>query len=278
MTRPRIIPCLLLSGSGFYKTVRFKRPRYLGDPINILRIFNEKEVDEIVILDIAATPNNREPDYAYLKDLASECFMPLAFGGGIRSVDQVSRILELGAEKVVMNTAALGDPTLVEAAARVVGSQSVVISIDVRKDLFGRYEVVTFGGCRRTGRSPADVAQQMEQCGAGEILLNSVDRDGLMAGYDLRLVRQVCCRVRIPVVACGGAGSVDHIREVISEGKASAAAVGSFFVFTGPYRAVLINVPSQEELEARVYSQIPRASAHSAVDDPKEAKMKSTSA
>ena len=259
MIRPRIIPCLLLRDRGFYKTVRFKNPKYLGDPINILRIFNEKEVDEITILDIGATLNGREPNFEFLKELASECFMPLAYGGGVQRLEQIVRLLELGIEKVVLNTAAIGDPALIEKAASLVGSQSIVVSIDVKKNLFGRHEVVTSGARQRTGLLAEKWATEVERRGAGEILLNAVDRDGMMDGYDLKLVRAVSNAVSIPVVACGGAGSVEHIREVLTEGAASAAAAGSFFVYTGPYRAVLINVPARDELQNQVFSYLPQS-------------------
>lgn len=254
MIRPRIIPSLLLRGTGFVKTTRFAEPRYLGDPINILRIFNEKEVDEIVVLDIAATPNNAEPNYELLRDLAGECFMPLAYGGGIRNLDQISRILQLGVEKVVINTAAVTRPEFIREAAQLAGSQSVVASIDTKRTLFGGHEVVTQCGKIRTGLDPVELAKTLEDRGIGEILLNSIDRDGTMSGYDLRLIRRVAGAVKIPVIAAGGAGSVTDIRQAFVEGRASAAAAGSLFVYTGPYKAVLINVPSQEQLNREVFA------------------------
>jgi cyclase len=250
MIKTRVIPCLLLKGSGFYKTIKFKNPTYLGDPINILRIFNEKEVDEIMILDIGVTPSNKGPNVAFLNDLASECFMPLGYGGGVTTIDQMRMLFQLGFEKVALNTAAVEKPELVSEAAKQFGSQSTVVSIDVKKGIVGGYEVMTRCGAGKTGRNPADFAREMEQRGAGEILLNSIDRDGTMHGYDLALLKMVSSVVSVPVVACGGAGSVAHLREAVEQGGASAVAAGSFFVFQGKHRAVLINVPSPAELEA----------------------------
>ena len=250
MIKTRVIPCLLLKGSGFYKTIKFKKPTYLGDPINILRIFNEKEVDEIMILDIGATPSNKGPNMAFLNDLASECFMPLGYGGGVTTIDQMRMLFQLGFEKVTLNTAAVEKPELVSEAAKRFGSQSIVVSIDVKNGMLGGYEVMTRCGAEKTGYNPADFAREMEQRGAGEILLNSIDRDGTMHGYDLALLKMVSAVVSVPLVACGGAGSVAHLREAIEQGGASAVAAGSFFVFQGKHRAVLINVPSPAELEA----------------------------
>ncbi len=249
MYRPRVIPCLLLKNQGLVKTVRFKDPKYLGDPINIVKIFNDKEVDELVFLDIAATVEGREPPYALLEDIASEAFMPLGYGGGIRSLDQVRTILGLGVEKVVINTSAFENPGLVSEAAGLVGSQSVVVSMDVRKTFWGKYEVCTRGGRKATGLDPMAFAAEMERLGAGELVLNSIDRDGTMKGYDLDLIRAVTGRVNIPVVACGGAGSVADLAAAVKEGRASAAGAGSMFVFHGPHRAVLISYPKDEDLK-----------------------------
>jgi cyclase len=248
MLKNRVIPCLLLKDRGFVKTVSFKKPRYLGDPINILKIFNEKEVDEIVILDIAATAEGRKPDFDYLAEITGECFMPLGYGGGITELDDVRRLLGLGFEKVVLNTAAYERPELIEAAAREVGSQSVVVSIDIKKGLLGKHEVWIRGGRKKIDTNPIAYVREMESRGAGEIILNSIDNDGRMCGYDLGFVRSVTATVGIPVVACGGAATVDDLRSVITEGKASAAAAGSMFVFQGPHRAVLISYPSTAEL------------------------------
>ncbi len=247
MIRPRVIPALLLKGQGLVKTVKFKDPKYLGDPINIVRIFNDKEVDELIFLDITATNEKRRPPFEALSKITSECFMPLGYGGGIRSLEDVRTLLGLGVEKVILNTAAVEMPELVTEAAAYAGSQAVVISIDVKRSLLGKYEVFTHSGLQGTGLDVVRHAQEMERRGAGELFVNSIDRDGTMQGYDLDLVRRVAQAVNIPVVACGGAGKVEHLAEAIRAG-ASAAAAGSMFVFQGPLRGVLISYPSQEEL------------------------------
>lgn len=243
------MPCLLLRNQGLVKTVNFKNPRYLGDPINIVKIFNEKEIDELVILDIGATIEGKPPSLPLLRDIAGECFVPLAFGGGVRSLRMIQDVLRLGFEKVVINTQAVENPKFIREASTEFGSQSIVVSIDVKKTLLGRYEVVTRNARKSTGLDPGDFAQRMEDCGAGELLLNSVDRDGTLRGYDLELLRRTTQRVGLPVIACGGAGSLEHFREAIHDGRASAVAAGSFFVFQGRHRAVLITFPTQKQLE-----------------------------
>jgi cyclase len=249
MIRPRVIPALLLKGQGLVKTVKFKDPKYLGDPINIVRIFNDKEVDEIVLLDITATPENRGPQFEALKNIASEAFIPLAYGGGIRSMNDVHTLLAIGIEKLILNTSAVELPTLVREIADHAGSQAAVVSMDVKRNLLGRYEVFTRCGQKKTGLDPVKHAVEMEKMGAGEIIVNSIDRDGTMQGYDVDLVRKVADAVGIPVVACGGAGNLPHIAEVIKQGHASAAAAGSMFVFQGPLRGVLISYPEPKELK-----------------------------
>lgn len=253
MFRPRVIPCLLLRGSGLVKTVKFKAPTYLGDPRNIIRIFNDKQVDELIVLDIMATRENREPSFALLKELTSECFMPVAYGGGICSVSQAEAVLRLGVEKIAVNSMAIERPQLMTDMAKAFGSQSVVASIDVKRSLFGQYEVVTRGGTFRTGAAPIEFARRMEDAGVGEILLNSVDRDGMMTGYDVDLIKTVSSAVRVPVVACGGAGEQRHLRAAVVDGGAAAAAAGSLFVFHGPHRAVLVSFPSLIERQ-RVFA------------------------
>ena len=248
MIQTRVIPCLLLRNSGLVKTVQFKDPKYLGDPINIVRIFNDKEVDEIVFLDITATTERKRPPFELLKKIASECFMPLCYGGGVADVDTMKELYNVGIEKVALNTAAVESPAVVAAASHEFGAQSVIVSIDVHKKMFGGYRVYTRGGRKDSGLDPVIHARRMEQEGAGEILLNSIDRDGTMTGYDLDLVRCVSGAVGIPVVACGGARSVADLGVVVREGGASAAAAGSIFVFQGPHRAVLISYPTQREL------------------------------
>jgi imidazole glycerol-phosphate synthase subunit HisF len=249
--RPRVIPCLLLKNEGLVKTVKFKDPKYLGDPINIVRIFNDKEVDELIFLDITATVENRPPNFEILGKITSECFMPLGYGGGIRTLEDVRKLLAIGVEKIVLNTSAVENPSLIRAAADYAGSQAVVISIDVKKTMFGKYEVYTRGGRKATGLDPVKFAVEMEKQGAGELFLNSIDRDGTMQGYDLELVRRVADSVTVPVVACGGAGNIQHLAEAIQAG-ASAAAAGSMFVFQGPLRGVLISYPAQQELKRAI--------------------------
>lgn len=247
MLTTRVIPCLLWKNAGFVKTERFRNARYLGDPINIVKIFNEKEVDEIIIVDITATIENRPPRIKELEKIVSECFMPVCYGGGIRSVENAKEILNVGVEKVAINSAAIEDPLLVRRTADIFGSQSTVSSIDVSKSFRGMYDVVTRGGSGGTGLDPVSVAMEMEEMGAGEILLNSVERDGTMQGYDIELIKRVSDAVSVPVIACGGAGQVRHFRDAVDAG-ASAVAAGSMFVFQGKYRAVLISYPSEQEL------------------------------
>lgn len=248
MLQTRVIPSLLMSDRRLIKTVKFKKPIYLGDPINTVRIFNDKFVDELILLDIGATRKSAEPDYAYLESIASQCFMPLGYGGGVTSAEQVRRLLSLGIEKVAINSAAVSDPELITRAADLAGSQSIVVSIDVKTDWRGRYEVRTHNGQRKTKLDPAEFAIEAENRGAGEILLNSIDQDGQMNGYDLKLIEHVSKAVSIPVVACGGAGRVEHFSKAVHEGGASAVAAGSMFVFSGPHKAVLINFPPQDTL------------------------------
>ena len=248
MIKPRVIPALLLKGQGLVKTVKFKEPKYLGDPINIVRIFNDKEVDELVLLDITATPEKRGPQFDLLKNIASEAFIPLAYGGGIRSMDDVKKLLSIGIEKLIMNTSAMETPSLVREVADHAGSQAAVVSMDVKKGLLSKYEVFTHCGQKKTGLDPVKHAVEMERMGVGEIIINSINRDGTMQGYDIDLVRKVADAVRVPVVACGGAGNLSHVSEVIKQGHASAAAAGSIFVFQGPLRGVLISYPTPKEL------------------------------
>jgi len=244
----RVMPCLLLRGWGLVKTVKFKNPTYVGDPINTVRIYNEKEVDELIFLDITATPRRSDPPYQVISEIASECFMPFAYGGGIRSLDQMKNIFELGVEKVAVNSYAAENPAFVTQAAKAFGSQSIIVSIDARKTLFGHYRVCTHGGTKELKVDIADYAKAMEAAGAGEILLTSIDRDGTFEGYDVELIRRVTSRVSIPVIACGGAGKVEDFAEAVTEGGASAVAAGSMVVYQGPHRAVLINFPTSRQL------------------------------
>lgn len=245
MLLPRIIPCLLIRKRGLVKTVGFKDAKYVGDPVNAVRIFNEKEVDELMVLDIDATAEGREPDYELIGQLAAECRMPLCYGGGVRDSTQVERIVGLGVEKVAMSTAAVEHPEIIVRAGEAVGSQSIVVVLDVRRSTAGTYEVFTRNGTRASGRSPVDLAIEVEKWGAGEVVVNSIDRDGAMKGYDLDLVRLVRRQIGVPMTCLGGAGSLQDIRQVISEHGAIGAAAGSLFVFKGIYRAVLINYPNR---------------------------------
>lgn len=248
MLKTRVIPCLLLRGSGLVKTRRFKDPKYVGDPINAIKIFNDKEVDELVLLDITASREGRGPALSTIEAVASECFMPLAYGGGLRTVDEARQVLKLGVEKVIFNTTAWRSPQVLTDASREFGAQAIVASIDVRRKWLGRLEVLVEGGTRATGQSPVDYARRMQDAGAGEILLTSIDRDGTLEGYDLELVEAVCRAVQIPVVACGGAASLQDFAAATARGAAAVAA-GALFVFHGPHRAVLITYPSRQELE-----------------------------
>lgn len=246
---PRVMPVLLLRGRGLVKTTAFKDPVYLGDPVNVIRIFNDKEVDELTLLDIEATRQQRGPNLTLLREIASECFMPLGYGGGITTVDQIKQLLALGIEKVVINSAAADTPGFVTAAAEQAGSQSVVVSIDVKKRLFGGARVVTRAAAHDTGLDPVAYAVEMQKRGAGELIVNSVDRDGTMKGYDLELIRKVSSAVDVPVVACGGASGVDDLGRAVAAG-ASAVAAGAMFVFQGAHRGILISFPARQQLQS----------------------------
>jgi len=254
MRRVRIIPSLLIQKGGLVKSVKFKDHKYVGDPINAVKIFNEKEVDEIVILDISATSEKRPPNIGQIKDIASEAFMPLGYGGGITRLDEIRELIAAGVEKVVLNTSAFANPGLITDGAKYVGSQSIVVSIDVKKNLWGKYKAFVENGTKNTNLDPAVFARQMEDAGAGEILLNSIERDGSFSGYDLDLIHLVSSAVGIPVVAVGGASSVNDFSEAVKCG-ASAVSAGSMFVFQGPHRAVLISYPTQGELLEKLFKQ-----------------------
>jgi imidazole glycerol-phosphate synthase subunit HisF len=247
MIIPRIIPCLLLASSGLVKTVKFKDPKYIGDIINTVRIFNEKEVDEIVILDIKASLENRPPNYTLLKDIATECFMPLCYGGGIRSVDEIKKLFELGIEKISLNSSVFDDSQLISQASNAFGSQSIVISIDIKRNMFGNYSVNSHSGSKDRKVDPVDFAKKVEGLGAGEILVTSIDRDGTRQGYDLDIINRISSAVGIPVIACGGANNLEDCKKVLLAGAAGAAA-GSFFVLHGKHRAVLVSYPDRSKI------------------------------
>ena len=247
MLRSRIIPCLLVRDKGLVKTVQFKEHKYRGDPINAVRIFNEKESDELMVLDIDATRLDREPDYKMIENLAAECRMPLCYGGGVKTVEQAQRIFSLGVEKIAISSSAVSNPGLVAEIARRVGSQSVVVVLDVKKKLLGGYELYTHNGKKGTGKSPFEFASKMEELGAGEIVINAIDQDGMMKGYDISLVEKIRKSITLPLTVLGGAGSLEDIGKLISGYGVIGAAAGSLFVFKGIYKAVLINYPNWQE-------------------------------
>jgi cyclase len=247
MLRPRVIPCLLVHDKGLVKTVQFKDPKYVGDPINAVRIFNEKESDELMVIDIDATKENREPDYKMIENLAAECRMPLCYGGGVKTVQQAHRIFSLGVEKIAISASAIQTPELVTAMAERVGSQSVVVVLDVKKKMLGGYELYTHNGKKSTGKNPVDFAIKMQELGAGEIVVNSIDQDGMMKGYDLNIIDKIRKSISLPMTVLGGAGSLEDIGKLINQYGIIGAAAGSLFVFKGIYKAVLINYPNWEE-------------------------------
>lgn len=253
MKRARVIPVLLLHQGGLVKTRKFKSPTYVGDPINAVKIFNEKEIDEIVILDIDATREKRGPDMKVIREIAGEAFIPLAYGGGISNIEQVKELFYIGVEKVVFNYQAYSNPSLLTEASKLVGSQSVVASIDIRKNLFGKYKVVLKNGTESIEQDYLSYARNLEKAGAGEIFINLVDRDGMYSGYDVEVVEKLASVLSIPLIVCGGAGSLEDFRKAIQSG-ASAVAAGSFFVFQRPHNAVLISYPSRKELLQKVFA------------------------
>jgi cyclase len=249
MLKVRIIPCLLLRNESLVKTVQFGKFGYIGDPANTCRIFNELEVDELAFLDITASRERRNPNYKILQEIANECFMPLSYGGGIRDIKTAERIFNIGFEKVVLNTYPFENPEIITDLARAFGSQSVIVAIDVKRSLFGKYQVFGLSGTDNKKKHPTEWAREVQERGAGEILLTSIDREGTWKGFDLDLTASVSQVVNIPVIANGGAGSVQHIGDVIRKGRASAVALGSMVVYQGKDHGVLVNFPGKEELE-----------------------------
>jgi cyclase len=247
MLRPRIIPSLLYHDKGLVKTINFKYPKYIGDPINAVRIFNEKEVDELAFFDIDATVLNKEPDYVLIEKLANQSRMPLCYGGGVKTVDQAQKIFGLGIEKIALSSAIIKTPQLVTQIAERVGSQSVIVVLDIKKKLLGGYEVYTHNGRKSTGINPIKFVKELEMLGAGEIIINCIDQDGVMKGYDMTLIGIIAESISIPLTVLGGAGSMSDIVKVIEKYGVIGVAAGSLFVFKGPYKAVLINYPSQKE-------------------------------
>ena len=248
MFRPRVIPVLLLKNLGLVKSIQFKNHRYIGDPINAVKLFNDLKADELVFLDILASKQNRHISLDFVRNVGDEANMPFAVGGGIRTIEDIRKIINEGAEKVVINTYAHENPEFVRQAADEFGSSTIVVSIDVKKKLFGSKQVYILGGRKAVKRNPLEFAKLVAEKGAGELLINSIGHEGMMKGYDLELVKSISNSVTIPVVAVGGAGSIDDLRKVCIEAHANAAAAGSMFVYHGPRKAVLINYPNQNEV------------------------------
>lgn len=244
----RVIPTLLLRNAGLVKGAKFKDHKYVGDPVNAVKIYNEKEVDELVFLDITATVEGRRPNYELLADIASQAFMPFGYGGGLASVNDIEKLFKIGVEKAILNTAAVQNANLLRDASKVAGSQSIVVSMDVKKSLFGKYSVYIKSGQFNTKLDPVDFAKRAEEAGAGELILCSIDREGTGQGYDEELIKSVTSAVDIPVVASGGAGNLEHFKQAVDAG-ASAVAAGDMFIFHGKHKAVLITYPKYNVLE-----------------------------
>jgi len=256
MKRIRIIPVLQLKGEGLYKTVKFRKPRYVGDPINAVKIFNEKEVDELAFIDIEASIKNKEPNYNKIEEIASECFMPLAYGGGINNIKQVNKIFSIGVEKIIINTSSYTNPKLIEQTAKIYGSQSVVISIDFKKDIFNTNRPYIKSGTQKIKQKLHLWAKNVENYGAGEILLTSINRDGTYSGYDLDTINDISQSVNIPVIANGGASGIEDMAKAVINNHASACAAGSLFIFASSNRGVLINYPTQDELKEKIFTKL----------------------
>ena len=235
------------------KTVNFKNPKYIGDPINAIKIFNDKEVDELVFLDIMATRQKRTPDISKISQFTSECFMPFAYGGGITTLQQIQRILKVGVEKVILNQSALKNPDFIKEAAKHFGSSTIIVAVDIKKDLWGNYKVYDHVKKKTVGLTPVEYALQMCEAGAGELFINNVDKDGTYTGFDSQILESINKIVSVPVIACGGASGTNDLKEVVTKANVSGVAAGSIFVYQGPHRAVLISYPSQEELQ-RLFS------------------------
>lgn len=249
MFRPRVIPVLLLKNQGLVKSIKFKNHRYIGDPINAVKLFNDLKADELVFLDINASKNNSLISLDFIKKVGDEANMPFAVGGGIQNTSQIKQILNAGAEKVVINTQAAINPDFIKHAAQEFGSSTIVVAIDVKRDFWKKERTCIFSGTKYTKYEVVDFAQMMEKLGAGEIIINSIDHDGMMLGYNLGLIKKVAESVTIPIVAMGGAGKIDDLKLAVDQGLSSAVGAGSLFVYYGPRRAVLINYPTREELK-----------------------------
>lgn len=244
MLQTRIIPALLLKNDALVKTIKFKNEKYIGDPVNTVRIFNELEVDELVFLDITATKENRKPNFKILKEIADECFMPLAYGGGLNDFEDVKTIFNIGFEKVILNSVTFSKPSFISEIAKYFGNQAVVVSVDVKKNIWGKYDVYSHSGSKKSGKILIDWIKEVESFGAGEILITSIDKEGTWSGFDINLVKAVSSAVNIPIVAHGGAGKYGDIKEVIEKCEVSAVAVGSMFLYQQKDMGVLINYPN----------------------------------
>lgn len=247
---PRVIPCLLLQNQGLVKTIKFRDPVYIGDPINAVRIFTEKMTDELIFLDIEASKNGTEPDFEFLNDIVNEAFMPFTYGGGISSVEQVERLLKMGIEKVCINSTTYDNPEIISESVKIAGSSSIVAAVDVKRNSFGAIELFSKGGLQRRSEKYFDYIRKLEDLGAGELLVNSINNDGVMKGYDYELIKKTSSILNIPVIACGGAGGLSDIAKVLNDCGASAAAAGSIFVFYGKMKGVLINYPDFQTIES----------------------------
>ena len=248
MNRARVIPILLIQNSGLYKTVKFKDPKYVGDPINAVRIFNEKQCDEIVILDILASKKNHQINYKLIQEIASECFMPLAYGGGICNLAEIENVLKLGVEKVIINSAIFSSPDFLKDAIREFASSTIVASVDIKKNIWGKQNIYSYSGQNISISDPISYLKYIEELGVGEIMINDVDRDGTMMGYDKELFNRLSNSVNVPVIASGGCRDMEDIKSIFSETNVSASAAGSFFIFQGKHKAVLISYPYSEEI------------------------------
>ena len=255
MLQTRVIPVLLLKGKGLVKTVQFKNETYIGDPINAVKIFNDKEVDELVFLDIMASKNGTEPNMALLQQICTECFMPIAYGGGIKSMDTAKALFKIGIEKLVVNSLLFDNPALVTEMCRFAGSSCVVASIDVKKNMWGKYQVFSHSSKEVVAKDPVAFAKHAENMGVGEIMINAVDNDGMMNGYAIDLIQKVASSVAVPVIACGGAAGIEDFKKAVKQGGASAVAAGSMFVFYGKHKAVLINYPDRTVLEKELTNE-----------------------
>jgi len=249
MLKTRVIPCLLLAGDRLVKTVKFENPSYIGDPVNTVWIYNEMEVDELIFLDIAATKENRKPNFKILEEIASECFMPLSYGGGINDIRDLEKLFKIGIEKISINSYAFENPDFITQVSKLYGSQSIIVSIDIKSNYWNKYEVYTVGGSKNVKLKPVEWARRMEQAGAGELLVTSINRDGTWEGYDINLIKMIADSVNIPVIACGGAGNIDDFAYAVNKGGASAVAAGSLFVYQKKDLGVLIKYPAEEELK-----------------------------